>query len=68
MIIFVNLDVRIISYFHMTYPHVHISQMHFSLCFLSIVFEDDFVMAKSSFAAADVLDVEVDVTLVFILD
>ena len=52
----------------MTYPHVHISQMHFSLCFLSIVFEDDFVMAKSSFAAADVLDVEVDVTLVFILD
>jgi len=57
----------IINHFDLTYPHVHISQMHFSLCFLS-VFEDDFVMAKSSFTAADVLDVEVDVTLVFILD
>ena len=49
-----------------TYPHVHISQMHFSLCFLSEVFEDDLI-AKSSFTV-DALDVEVDVTLVFMVE
>ena len=44
-----------------SYPHVHISQMHFSLCFLSDVVDD--LMAKSSFTV-DVLDVEV---LVFMI-
>ena len=59
-----QLDMSTIS-FEFTYPHVHISQMHFSLCFLSDVFEDDLI-AKSSFTV-DALDVEVDVTLVFMV-
>ena len=47
-----------------TYPHVHISHMHFSLGFLSDTVDD--LMAKSSFTT-DALDVDVDVTLVFML-
>ena len=54
-------------FFNITHPQVHISQMHFSLVFRSVVFVDD-LMAKSSFdVAIDVLVPDVDVTLVFIL-